>query len=173
MVRDDRKEMRDAVDAASAKTEFDIIHADQHNMAQYALRVKNVPHLLDAHNVLWMLYKRTVRTMDRGYLRWIYERDWRLFKSYEKYLVNCFDAILTVSVTDKKLLEEVAGQNQKINVIPIAIDTDHELPVDRAKDAAHIIHVGTMFWQPNIDGVLWFIKEVFPLIKAKTSGCCF
>ena len=173
MVRDDRKEMRDAVDTASAKTEFDIVHADQHNMAQYALRVKNVPHLLDAHNVLWMLYKRTVKTMGRGYLRWIYERDWRLFRTYEKELVERFEAVLTVSGTDKQLLEEVTGQGEKIAVIPIAIDTDHELPVVREKDASHIIHVGTMFWQPNIDGVLWFIKEVFPLIKAECPDIVF
>ena len=173
MVRDDRKEMRDAVEEAAAKTKFDIVHADQHNMAQYALGVKNVPRLLDAHNVLWMLYKRTVRTMGSGYLRWIYERDWRLFRSYEKELTERFEAILTVSETDKELLVEVAGRDEKITVIPIAIDTDHELPVDRTKDAAHIIHVGTMFWQPNIDGVLWFIKEVLPLIKAKRPDVVF
>ena len=173
MVRDDRKEMREAVEKAAAGGNFEIVHADQHNMAQYALSVQNASHLLDAHNVLWMLYKRTVRTMGNGYLRWIYERDWQLFRSYEKEMVNRFDAVITVSENDRLLLEEVSGKSQKISVIPIAIDTDQVLPVKREKNAMHIIHVGTMFWQPNIDGVLWFIKEVFPLIKAQRPDIIF
>ena len=50
----------------AAETAFDIVHADQHNMAQFALRVKNTPHLLDAHNVLWMLYKTNRRNDEPG-----------------------------------------------------------------------------------------------------------
>ena len=49
MVRDDRANMRQLVDRLSAETKFDIAHADQLNMAQYALRVPEV------QNACWML----------------------------------------------------------------------------------------------------------------------
>jgi glycosyltransferase involved in cell wall biosynthesis len=31
-------------------------------------------------------------------------------------------------------------------------------------DTPTILHLGTMFWPPNINGVLWFAREVLPLI---------
>jgi hypothetical protein len=40
MIRDDRRAMRDLVDQVSTETGFDVVHADQLNMAQYATRVK-------------------------------------------------------------------------------------------------------------------------------------
>lgn len=30
-----------------------------------------------------------------------------------------------------------------------------------------ILHLGTMFWPPNVAGVLWFAREVLPLIHAE------
>ena len=84
-----------------------------------------------------------------------------------------FEAVLAVSEKDRELFEEVAGRDKEIFVIPIAVDTDQLLPVEREKETSHIIHVGTMFWQPNIDGVLWFIREVYPLIRKQRPDIVF
>ena len=35
------------------------------------------------------------------------------------------------------------------------------------------IHIGTMYWPPNIDAVQWFIENVFPLIQQKLPGVIF
>jgi polysaccharide biosynthesis protein PslH len=28
-----------------------------------------------------------------------------------------------------------------------------------------ILHLGTMFWPPNVEGVMWFAREVLPLVR--------
>jgi glycosyltransferase involved in cell wall biosynthesis len=173
MVRDDRSAMRRLIDRLAAETQFDVVHADQLNMAQYAARVPGASKVLDAHNALWLLYKRLAETMSTGPKRWLLERDWRLLKQYEGQICREFDAVLAVSEEDKVALEEAAGQKLNLAVIPIAVDIDELSPVKRQAEANHILHIGTMYWPPNIDGIQWFIQQVYPLIRARRPDVLF
>jgi glycosyltransferase involved in cell wall biosynthesis len=204
MLRDDRPTMRQLVDQLAAKTQFDIAHADQLNMAQYAARVSGARKVLDAHNALWLLYQRLWQTMPSSPKKWLLGRDWRLLKSYEGQICRDFDAVLAVSEEDKTALQEaiqIKGKSGRmkddhieldasfhpsspapdrgfilhpsITVIPIAVDTDEVASVARHPDADHILHIGTMYWPPNIDGILWFIREIYPHIRAKRPGAIF
>lgn len=164
MVRDDRANMRQLLEQLSRETKFDIAHADQLNMAQYAEQISGAAKILDAHNALWLLYQRLADTLSLGPQKLIYGRDWRLLKKYEGRICREFDGILAVSQEDKSALEEAIGQKSDMTVIPIAVDLD-ELPlIERKPDADHILHIGTMYWPPNIDAVNWFIEDVLPII---------
>ncbi len=193
MVRDDRSAMRDLIDKLAGETMFDVAHADQLNMAQYAQRVKDARKVLDAHNALWLLYKRLAETMRAGPRKVLLNRDWQLLKAYEGRICNEFDAVLAVSEEDKRALLEAmtapapalsrhpstssGGEGvrvgEKITVIPIAVDGDETPPVKRGPDADHILHIGTMYWPPNIDGVKWFINDVLPIIRAARPNVVF
>jgi len=165
MLRDARRAMHNLIGRLSAERPFDVVHADQLNMGQYAERVPGAFKILDAHNALWLLYKRLWQTMSPGPRRWLLGRDWRLLKSYEGRLVREFDAVLAVSREDEAALQEAAGQPKNIVVIPIAIDTDEVAVVEREAEPTHILHIGTMYWPPNIEAVKWFVHEVYPLIR--------
>lgn len=165
MIRDDRTAMRQLINKLAQQQDFEIAHADQLNMAQYAERVSDTRKVLDTHNALWLLYKRLADTMNPGPKKWLLERDWRLLKRYEGQLCHRFDAITAVSEEDKAALEEAAGHPLQMAVIPIAVDLD-ELPlVERGSQADHVLHFGTMYWPPNIDGITWFLNEVLPIIR--------
>jgi len=166
MVRDDRAQMRDLVDRLSRSTRFDVVHADQLNMAQYALRVQGAERILDLHNALWVLYRRVAANTRIGLGRAVLERDWRLLKRYEGRMVQAFDHVLAVSDEDRDALVEAAGARSHITVIPIAVDTDEVGVVPRSPGARHVLHIGTMYWPPNIDGLTWFVRHVYPLIRA-------
>ena len=173
MARDDRREMRKMVDQLSARDIFDIAHADQLNMGQYALRVKGARTILDAHNALWLLYKRLADTMKPGPRKWLLERDWRLLKDYEGKMCLDFDRVIAVSDDDRAALLDAAQTPREISVIPIAVDTDEFAPVDWNPGQHQIIHIGTMYWPPNIDGILWFIEEVYPRIRSQLNDVGF
>jgi polysaccharide biosynthesis protein PslH len=173
MVRDNRAAMHKVIKQVTAQTQFDIVHVDQLNMAQYAERVTGAGKILDAHNALWLLYKRLWQTMAPGPKKWLLGRDWRLLKQYEGEICCRFEGLLTVSEEDKVALQEAAGQSLEATVIPIAIDTNEVVKVRRCAEADHILHIGTMFWPPNVDGILWFLREIFPLIQAHRPGTTF
>jgi glycosyltransferase involved in cell wall biosynthesis len=165
--------MHQVIRQVTTQTQFDIVHVDQLNMAQYAERISGAGKILDAHNALWLLYKRLWETMAFGPRKWLLGRDWRLLKQYEGEICRRFEGLLTVSKEDKIALEEASGQSLEATVIPIAIDTDEVVEVHRCSEADHILHIGTMFWPPNIDGILWFLREIFPLIKAQRPQITF
>lgn len=173
MLRDDRVKMRRLIDQLATRTQFVIAHADQLNMAQYANRLQESHKVLDAHNALWLLYKRLAETMNNGPKKWLLERDWKLLKIYEGGICREFEAILAVSDEDKYALLQACECKREMIVIPIAVDTHELKPVERQPDANHIVHVGTMFWPPNIDGIEWFIDQVYPLVRAQKPDIHF
>jgi len=172
MERDDRKDMRAKVREVAAGQQFDIVQADQLNMAQFAEEVPGARRVVDTHNALWLLYKRLAETMN-GPKRWLLERDWRLLKDYEAKVCAAFDAVVAVSEEDKAALVEAGAPAEKISVIPISVDSDQLAPVHPVPLANHILHIGTMYWPPNVDGILWFIKEVYPLIRSRRPDVIF
>lgn len=173
MVRDDIREMHQLIARLSNESSYDIVHADQLNMGQYALRLTGMRKILDTHNALWLLYKRLWQTMKTGPRKFLLGRDWKLLRRYEARLCQEFDHVLAVSEEDRAALINAVGQPVDITVIPIAIDTDALKPVTRGRDSDHILYMGTMYWPPNIDGVSWFIHEVWPLIRAQRPNLIF
>jgi glycosyltransferase involved in cell wall biosynthesis len=43
-------------------------------------------------------------------------------------------------------------------------------PVVRSTSSANILTVSTLFYPPNADGVRWFLREVFPLVKTEAPA---
>jgi len=190
MTRDQRSAMAHRVDRLNARHEFDIVHADQLNMAQYALRLPRARKVLDLHNALWLLYRRFWETMPNGPRQWLLGRDWQLLRRYEGEMCRRFDAVLAVTEEDRRALLEAASGDASyivggdsnhrlshrpitITVIPIAIDTDALRPIDRSPEARTVLHIGTMYWPPNVQGVLWFVREVWPQVKAAVPDARF
>lgn len=165
IVRDRRSAMFALVEEVSTRYTLDVVHADQLNMAQYAEKAQAGSKTVDTHNALWLLYQRMAATMGNGPKKWLFERDWRLLRGYEGRVCREFDTVLAVSEEDRQALLDVAGAETGIEVIPITVDTDELLPICRAPNADRILHIGTMFWPPNVDGILWFARQVLPLVR--------
>jgi glycosyltransferase involved in cell wall biosynthesis len=166
MLRDERPAMKQVLLELAAQEHFDVVHADQLNMGQYALLFPKSRKVLDLHNALWVLYKRLAEARPlTDPSKYILLRDWRLLKRYEGELCRRFEAVLAVSEEDRRALIQ-AGAPPGITVIPIAIDTDEQAQVRHSPNGLpHILHIGTMYWPPNIDGMTWFLDEIYPLIQ--------
>jgi glycosyltransferase involved in cell wall biosynthesis len=82
--------------------------------------------------------------------------------------------VLAVTDEDRRELRAAAGDpSLDVTVIPIAIDTDAMRPVDRSPDARTVLHIGTMYWPPNVQGVLWFARNVWPQVNAAVPDARF
>jgi glycosyltransferase involved in cell wall biosynthesis len=157
---------------------FDAVHADQTSMAQYALFARAAARLpgsrppgtvLDQHNALYLLVERQ-STYESWPWRMVWKREARALAAYERGLLREFDQVVTVTDEDKVALLSLAAEAErhdlaaKISPIPICVDSEGQPPVPRMAGGAQIIHLGTMFWPPNIEGVLWFARQVLPLV---------
>ena len=148
---------------------FDVIHADQTSMAQHAFAAAELlsraggprPRLvLDAHNALYRIFEQTAADEPNPLRRAVVRREARAMRRYELDLMRSFDAVVCVSAADRQALAVPEAP-----VIPICVDlADREL-VPLAAEQDLILNLGTMFWPPNVRGVLWFAREVLPLIR--------
>ncbi len=175
--RDDRKELRDVVAKILSENSIDAIHADQLSMAQFALgdadRNHHRPYLIfDAHNAVWMIFDRMAQTVP-FFLKPLVRLEAKRMRKYEGELVRNFDATMAVSEIDARLLQEAyqsiggAPDEQRISVIPIAVNTEEIQPIQRQAGSLNILTLGTLHYAPNVDGIRWFIHEVFPFIKKR------
>ncbi|HMQ35209.1 MAG TPA: glycosyltransferase family 4 protein [Chloroflexaceae bacterium] len=149
-------------EAAARGAPFDLVHADQLAMAPYAEALP-LPRLLDAHNALW-----TIKAREAEGRRWPLSLPARLeaarLRAYEGRVCAGFDAVTAVSEEDRAALL-AAGPARELTVIPIGIDGDALAPVRRAPEARAVLSLAAPGWPPNAEGIAWFAREVYPLVR--------
>jgi glycosyltransferase involved in cell wall biosynthesis len=92
------------------------------------------------------------------------------YKSLELFNSSCSDVVFTVTGNEKELLlNEIPDLH--VEVLP----NIHEI-VKKARsfhERKDIMFIGSFLHQPNEDAVLFFVKEVFPLIRKKIPDLRF
>jgi glycosyltransferase involved in cell wall biosynthesis len=170
--RDDVPGMRAAVARLLARCAFDAVHADQLTMGQFAVDLPVRLRVLDEHNAVWTIVQRSAKA-ERGARRVAAELEWRKLRAYEGELCKRFDRVTVVSDDDRQALLGTAGATISCLEIPIAVDTD-ELPfIPRGAEARHVLSVATMFYPPNVEGVDWFARQVFPIVQRIVPDASF
>lgn len=165
---------------------YDVVHADQTSMAYYGLLAKKFhppkkkpATLLDQHNALYLVVQRQSHYERSRFMRILWRREARLLEKYEASLLRQYDTILTVTVEDKEALlhllpeDEVERREINIEVIPICVDPAEQQMIPLVDQGPRILHLGTMFWPPNIEGVLWFANQVLPYVLQEIPGAKF
>ena len=185
--RDHLKSMDNKLKEVLEHNSFDFIHADQLTMAQFALTARQYfldrfpeqkdkpPKLIfDAHNATWTIMDRMQHQVP-FFLRPFVWLERNKIKNYEGKLVNDFDATLAVTEIDRQSLLEAVGHSsnsiQKINVIPIAVDTRQLPPLETPASGNRLVALGTLHYPPNADGIRWFMQHVFPIILQELPDC--
>jgi polysaccharide biosynthesis protein PslH len=166
ITRDDTAEMRRLVSRITRQASFDIIHAAQVNMAQFVPRVPGVKRIVELHNAFSLIYKRLAEITSDRMKKLSFERESRLFTDYERRLCRTFNCVVTVSDLDKLALVQSGCDREKIEVIPVGIDS-RGTKMEMLLGANHILYIGAMEYEANVQGILWFVREVFPLIRRR------
>jgi glycosyltransferase involved in cell wall biosynthesis len=175
--RDFHPEMGKKVDEMIATGQFQAVHSDQLWMAQYALRALGaqggkppVKTVLDEHNACFQIFQRLAQGEKNPLKKLILEREWRLLRNYEARCLDKFDQTVCITSEDRKTLESLETKRFKDSskqIIPICVDPQEFPPVAVMSDQSFlksVVHLGTMFWLPNVEGVLWFARQVWPLV---------
>jgi polysaccharide biosynthesis protein PslH len=149
--------------AASTGKPYDLVHADQLSMAQYAARLP-IPRLLDMHTVMSASYAR-LSSEQPPLKRLLYAREARLLRRYEAALCQEFEAITVVSEDDRQWLLEAQPHSAEISIVPIGIDVASLPPVERDLRKPTVLSLASMDWLPNLDGALWFARTIYPLVR--------
>ena len=145
---------------------FDLVLADCSSMAQYVIGSKKpkIVDFVDIDSDKWQAYARDAKPPKS----FIYNMEYRRLSLFEDRVTQTFDYCLVVSEEEKKLLK----YEKNVVVMPNGIDCQFFTP--RAEQNPNVlIFTGAMDYFPNIDGVSYFHREIWPLVKAQQPDVRF
>src|SRR5579864_6999563 len=113
-----------------------------------------------------MIWKRHVEQAGSLLRRAYFRRQARLMLEYERQVCRSVKSVIAVSEADAGKMRELYGVS-RVAAVPTGVDVGFFTPPAETQATTDLVFVGSMDWMPNIDGVVWFAREVLPLIKRK------
>jgi glycosyltransferase involved in cell wall biosynthesis len=131
------------------------------------------PTALFQHNVESQLWSRRARFEVKGLDRLIAKIESAKMARYETVQVRRFHHVLAVSEQDRSAMASMVDP-ARISVIPTGVDLAkyYYNPEARAKTPL-VVFTGSMDWSPNIDGVEYFCKDIWPRILKQVPDARF
>jgi glycosyltransferase involved in cell wall biosynthesis len=123
-----------------------------------------LPCVLFQHNVESSLWTRMANTETSPVHRPLYRIEARKMERYERVTLRRFHHVIAVSETDKQQMLAM-DPSCSISVVPTGVDTEkYQVFPSASGDLPRIVFTGSMDWEPNIDAVEWFCREIWPPI---------
>lgn len=164
--------MRSELSKLLSVHKFDAVHVQHLRMSPYLSKQKDIPRILDMPDAFSLYWERR-KKVKRGFARALFENiEQKRVLNYEPVLKE-YDMSLVCSQEDLEYL--VAKHNvHNLRLLPNGVDLETFYP--RGHDYAHnntILFTGNMDYAPNVDAVVYFAKEIFPLIRAQFPNTQF
>ena len=163
-------EMQRALDRVLRAKRFDLVNLEMSFLGEYDLRQappnERLPRLVvDSHNIDYELARQYARA-GRSLARRLYAGvNWRKLRREELGTYRAADGVYLCSAADQgRLLDEVPGA--RTAVIPNAADVEYyqPRPTDPPLDGRTVVFFGHLSYAPNVDGVIHFVKDIWPRI---------
>ena len=103
--------------------------------------------------------------MEKGLKGWLLGIEARRVAAYEKQVVQRAERCFVVSGIDQQAIG-----SDHVGVLPLGIDVTRFNRPTTVATAPLIAFTGNMFYQPNVDAMLWFAEHCWPAIKAAVPG---
>jgi len=169
-----RRGMRHAIASAAAREPFNVAWAFSSVMAQYVDAAKAQRHVVDCVDVdseKWRQFSRD----SRGLLRAAYSLEATRLRRCEARIGRSVDQVLFVSCAEANLFQSFCPEARSVRVIPMGVDTAYfkPAPVPAVTKQPTVLFTGALDYRPNIDAVLFFVREVLPLVRREIPAARF
>ncbi len=172
------KNMATKLSETLKKEDFDIVHIESIYMAPYIPLIRKLSKakiLMRLHNIEHQIWERLSENERNPIMKLAYRVNAHQLKRVERKILHGVDGYMSISEPDYNYFHE-AFPNVPGTVIPFGINLDnYELEEDDyiATDHPELFHIGSMNWSPNVEGILWFLEEVWPDILAAHPDLTF
>lgn len=152
--------------------EYDAVIAHSAPMAKYvpaAAKVARVADLCDVDSEKWRQYAERAPWTKK----WILSREAFHLRRWETRLAREWDCIALASASEAEIFRGFCKEG-RVAVLPNGVDADFFAPQPGvARDPATVLFMGAMDYLPNVEGVLWFHREVWPKVRAQVPHAAF
>lgn len=147
----------------------DVVFAYCSSMARFALappldRIPLVLDFVDVDSQKW----RDLAARSRWPQSWLYRREAVTLGAFEARAATRAAASLVVNAREANLARALAP-TANIQVLANGVELDRLRPVRPPSDRPRVVFCGVMNYGPNDEGMQWFVRDVWPLVRAERS----
>lgn len=153
--------------------DFDLLFCDFLHTAVPLLECSFRPRLIFEHNVEFLLRKRKWQVEKHFLRRRVFGAEWKKTRPLEARVCRSFNHVLTVSEDDRQTIQREFGIDH-VSAIPTGVDTNYFLPSENLGERpGRMVFVGSLDWDPNEDGIIWFLDSIYPRIRQTVPTSSF
>ncbi len=149
----------------------EVIFVNSGNMAPYIMDLprtgRRLVDLADVDSEKWRAYAETTT----GPMRLVYQREWRQVAALERRIVTECDLSSFVSDAEAALFRQLHPDRAEF-IRGVSSGVDHRyfdpaqsFPPVYDTTVPNYVFTGTMDYKPNVDAVVWFARDILPLIR--------
>ena len=151
--------------------DFDLVQIEHVETGLLIKKIRNLPMILDAHDVITKPAKRRYM-VSMGILDKVVNYFmWKVTTKVETYIARKFDMVFTRSEQDKEILSKL-NRGLPITVVPHPI-TDAIPTLGYKREPKTLLFAGAMHRDVNIESVLYFHEKIWPHIHREMPDARF
>jgi len=149
----------------------DVVFVDHFLMFQYVPESFEGRIVLHEHNAEYVMWRRFAAVENNLFRKVAAITESVRIRAYEARICershavlaapNDIEALTSIGIPRNKFIETLHLGDERLLLFPEIIFN---------KTQPYLLYVGSLDWEANRDGLLWFLKEVWPLVAAKHVG---
>jgi glycosyltransferase involved in cell wall biosynthesis len=143
----------------------DVVVIDFPHAAVLAPQRLDIPSVLFTHNVEAEIFRRHADVAPTAVHSWVWRSQHRKMIAFERSALHRFDSVIAVSQRDADAFRRDYGVARS-HVISTGVDLDFFSFTDPPA-SAQCVFMGSMDWLANVDGLEFFMDEVWPQIVSR------
>jgi glycosyltransferase involved in cell wall biosynthesis len=150
----------------ASRESYSLTHFDTIGLAPFRELFRGTPATLGHHNIESHMLLRRAGNEQQALKRLYFWQEGKRVQRYEAEVADSFAAHITCSDLDGERLRAIAPHANAITIANgVDIEYFHATRIESAIPS--LIFVGSLNWYPNVDAVLFLMREIWPLAKAK------
>ncbi len=155
-----------------SENEVDAIHTQHLRMAQFTTDI-NVPKLLDLPDAFSLYWLRRLNNQHNIIKRFFEKIEYKRLYRYEGEIIKKYNLNLVCSIEDLNyMIKEHQATSLKLLRNGVDLETYKSVGHDYSLQDT-LLFTGNMDYAPNIDAVLYFVKDIFPSILKRFPNIKF
>ena len=167
------KDVSDKLVELLTQNNYDFIQVEGAFVAYYIDVIKkhcSCPVLVRTHNIEYVIWERLALNEKNPAKKWFYQHLGKRLRTFEAAYYNKADGIAAITEEDQQRWLDL-DVTVHMQIVPAGVVLDKYLAAqDREAEANSIFSISALDWLPNLEGLDWFLKSVWPeLLKRKSE----
>jgi glycosyltransferase involved in cell wall biosynthesis len=157
--------MEDLIRREVRRTKFDVVIASQFSTACYSHSFRGIPALFEEAELA--LYWPGARNGHSLGTRIRKRLTWAKHRRYLSRVLKNFAVCTVASEAEREMLAAAVPDYHSVRVVPNFIDLRDYTGVSAGQVPGSLLFAGSLQYSPNYDAVMWFLRDIYPAIKAR------